>query len=313
VPARLLAALGLVACAASLAGCGGGGGKPRPDLIFVSTKSGVYDIYAVNADGSRQARLTRGKTGSATSNGGLFYATDPAWSRDGRLIAFTSTRDRIPRIFVMDADGKNVHPLTPAGLVAGQPSWSPDGTRVVFVAGDASQLEIVNADGTGLHRVTNSPVQVVKETNPTWSPDGRWIAYIRAETGRPIKEIWLVHPDGTANHQLTNLQASSDNPAWSPDSKRLVFSSNVKSNQFGIYTLSVKGGQPQIVSLTTIDEIDPSWSPDGKRIAYSRDGSIVTVNPDGSGEKVITNPNDNDSSPVWNPIPAPAKKGGSGY
>src|SRR5579859_1188130 len=101
----------------------------------------------MNADGSRQARLTRGKTGSATSTGGLFYATDPAWSRDGRLIAFTSTRDLIPRVFVMDADGKNVHPLTPKGTVAGQPSWSPDGKRVVFVAGDASQLEIVNADG----------------------------------------------------------------------------------------------------------------------------------------------------------------------
>jgi Tol biopolymer transport system component len=305
VRSRSLAALGLAVCAAAgLAGCGGGE-KPRPDLIFVSSKSGVYDIYAMNADGSRQTRLTRGKTGDATN--GLFYAADPTWSRDGRRIAFWSTRLGQPRIFVMDASGQNARALTSAPAPSAQPSWSPDGTRIAFVSGSTSQLEVMNADGKGAHRLTSSPLQVVKESSPAWSPDGRWIAYVETETGRPIKEIWLVHPDGTANHQLTNLQASTGNPAWSPDSKQLVFSSDFKGGHYGIYTDVIKGGRSRIVSLTTIDEVDPSWSPDGKRIAYSRDGSIVTVDPDGSNEKVVTSPKDNDSSPVWNPIVAPAK------
>jgi TolB protein len=307
---RLLSAAGLALAAAFvLAGCGGGG-KPRPDLIFVSTKSGVYDIYAMNADGSRQTRLTQGKRGDAL-NGGLFYAVDPDWSRDGKLIAFGSARDGTPRIYVMDANGKDAHPITKASAVAVQPSWSPDGKRIVVSGGKSSQLEIMNADGTRMHRVTNAPAQVVAETNPSWSPDGRWIVYVRAETGRPIKELWLVHPDGSGNHQLTNLQASLDSPAWSPDSRQIAFSSNARGNHFGIYRVGKGGIGIRVVSLTTIDEIDPAWSPDGKRIAYSRDGAIVTVDPNGQSEQVVTDSKDNDSSPDWNPIQAP--KPSSGY
>lgn len=310
---RLLQVAGLALCASlALAGCGGGG-KPRPDLIFVSTKSGVYDIYAMNADGKRQTRLTRGTRPSASSGIDVYYAMDPDWSQDGKQIAFWSARDVGPRIFVMDADGRNQHSITQASVGAVHPSWSPDGKRIVFGGGNPSQLEITNADGTHIHRVTNAPTAVVSETSPTWSPNGRWIAYVRAEQGRPIKELWLVHPDGTGNHQLTNLQASLDSPAWSPDSKQIAFSSNARGGHFGILRIGQGGIGIRVVSVTTIDEIDPAWSPDGKRIAYSRDGAIVTVDPNGQGEQVITSSKDNDSSPDWNPIVAPKKTSGSGY
>jgi TolB protein len=314
VSRRLLSVAGLALCAAlALAGCGGGG-KPRPDLIFVSTKSGVYDIYAMNADGKRQTRLTRGKRGNASSGIGVYYAMDPDWSHDGKQIAFWSARDVGPRVFVMDADGRNAHPITTAPVAAVNPSWSPDGKRIVFSGGNPSQLEIMNADGTNIHRVTNAPTAVVSETSPAWSPNGRWIVYVRAEQGRPIKELWLVHPDGSQNHQLTNLQASLDSPAWSPDSRQIAFSSNARGGgHFGIFRIGQGGIGIRVVSLTTIDEIDPSWSPDGKRIAYSRDGAIVTVNPDGTDEQVITSGKDNDSSPVWNPIQAPKKTSKGGY
>ena len=304
-----LVVLGLGA-ALAIAGCGGGG-KPRPDLIFVSSRSDVYDIYAMNADGKRQTRLTHGDRPNATSGSAVFYAMDPNWSHDGKLIAFWSARNGQAQVFVMDANGRDAHAITKATRASVHPSWSPDGKRLVFAAGDPSQLEVMNADGSGAHRLTNAPLQVVSESNPAWSPDGRWIAYIRAEQGRPIKEIWLVHPDGSGNHQLTNLQASADSPAWSPDSSQIAFSSNARGGHFGIFRVGKGGVGIRVVSLTTIDEIDPAWSPDGKRIAYSRDGAIVTVDPDGQFEQVITDSKNNDSSPDWNPIQAPKSKGGS--
>jgi TolB protein len=312
VPRRFLSAAGLALCAVLVLAACGGGGKPRPDLIFVSTKSGVYDIYAMNADGKRQTRLTRGKRPGASSGIDVYYAMDPSWSRDGKKIAFWSARDVGPRIFVMDANGRNEQPVTKAPVAAVHPSWSPDGKRIVFSGGNPSQLEIMNADGTGIRRVTNAPTAVVSESSPAWSPDGRWIVYVRAEQGRPIKELWLVHPDGSGNHQLTNLQASLDSPAWSPDGRQIAFSSDARGGHFGIYRVGQGGVGIRVVSLTTIDEIDPAWSPDGKRIAYSRDGAIVTVDPDGQNEQVITNGKDNDSSPDWNPIQAAKKTSSAG-
>jgi TolB protein len=312
VSLRVSSLVGLALCAALvLGGCGGGGGKPRPDLIFVSSRSGVYDIYAMNDDGKRQTRLTQGDRPSSSTGSAAFYAMDPDWSHDGKRIAFWSARNGQAQIFVMDANGDDAHAITKATRASAQPSWSPDGKRIVFAAGEPSQLEIVNADGSGLHRVSSAPLQLVSETNPAWSPDGRWIAYVRAEEGRPIKEIWLVHPDGSGNHQLTNLQASVDAPAWSPDSSQIAFSSNARGGHFGILRVGKGGIGIRVVSVTTIDEIDPSWSPDGTRIAYSRDGAIVTVDPDGQVEQVLTDGKDNDSSPVWNPIGAPKGKEGS--
>lgn len=300
---RFLFAAGLAASAAlALAGCGGSA-KPRPDLIFVSTKSGVYDLYAANADGGDQTRLTHGSTSSAAGSQELAYARDPAWSRDGRRIAFDSTRDGPSTIFVMDANGKNPRPISRSVYGDRQPTWSPDGKRIAFIRGKAGALYVESSSGSGARRLTFT---TAAESDPSWSPDGRWIAFVRVTANTPTRELWLVRPDGSGAHELTTLGASVGAPAWSPDSKRIAFSSDVKTGTFSIYTVGVGGGKPTLVSGTSVDAVSPSWSPNGKQIAFSRDGAIVIATL-GDGEKQITNPKDNDSSPVWNPIPAPAK------
>jgi TolB protein len=304
VPLRPLAVGLVVAAALGLVGCGGSA-KPRPDLIFVSTRSGVYDIYAMNADGKRQQRLTHGSETKAGSEQGLFYAVDPAWSHDGKSIAFTSTRTGSSSIFVMDSNGRNVAQLT-RGAVDAHPTWSPDGSRIAFVRGKTGSLFVMSADGSGPHRITRG---TAAEADPAWSPNGRWIAFVRSTVDTPVREVWLIHPNGTGAHMVTTLAHSVSGPAWSPDGRRIAFASNLHGN-FGIYSIAVDGKGLRTVSATGMDSFSPSWSPDGKAIAFARNGSIVTV-PVGPGvESVLTNGKDNDSSPVWNPIQA-RKSGGS--
>jgi Tol biopolymer transport system component len=96
-------------------------------------------------------------------------------------------------------------------------------------------------------------------------------------------------------------------PAWS-HSTRIVFTSNKDSEVFELYTIGVDGKGAQSVTPTAGDMFEPSWSPDGSTIAYSEDGAIFTVELGGGDVKKLTNAENNDSSPAWNPKP-PAEDG----
>jgi Tol biopolymer transport system component len=104
------------------------------------------DIYVMNADGSGSRRLTH--------NAG--YNDKPAWSTNGRKIAFQSTRDGNSEIYVMNADGSGQRNLTRHPAKDGRPSWSPDGRRIAFVSDRDGRLEahVMNADGSGQRSLT---------------------------------------------------------------------------------------------------------------------------------------------------------------
>ena len=285
----------------AVAGCGGSAYAPRSAaLVFVSTRDGPYMLYTAEANGSGQHRVTKDR-GTASSERGLHYQIDPAWSPDGTRIAFASSRDGPYHLFVVALTGKQA---TTTRLTKGKsedthPSWSPDGQRIAFTRSGPSRVMVMNADGSGAHQLTGD---LAEEDDPAWSPDGRWIAYDRHTPGTTIKEIWIAHPDGSAAHAVTKLGATSWWPTWSPDGKRIAFTSNKHGGTYAIYSIGVGGGSgPQLESGASTDEFEPAWSPDGKSIAFSRDGAIVVV-PVGPGtETVITDPKNNDSSPVWNP------------
>ena len=131
-----------------LSACGGGG-DPRPDLLFVSTRDGDYAIYAMNADGARQKRLTRAEV-DTSSPAGLFFQIDPAWSPDGATIAFASRRAGTFDIYVMRADGTGTRRLTATRVDDAHPTWAPDGQQIAFKRAD--DIYVMNADGTSAHR-----------------------------------------------------------------------------------------------------------------------------------------------------------------
>jgi Tol biopolymer transport system component len=289
---RALAALAL-ACSV-LAACGSSA-RPRPDIVFVSTRGGDYAVYGMNADGGRTQRLSRGEKGDASSPQKLFFQDQPAWSPDGRRIAFTSKREGTIHIFVMQADGSGTRRVTDANQDDSHPTWSPDGRWIAFARGQAGDLWRVRADGSGLYHIESDPAD---ESDPAWSPAGGWIAYSRRTPGSEVQEIWLTRPDGTHRHELTHLGAVSKSPAWSPDGRRIAFSSNARGDGYAIYAIGLGGGRVSVRTDGT-EDFEPTWAPDGRTIAFSRSGTIDAVDAKGAVRELSKG--ENDVLPAWRP------------
>ena len=291
-----LALLAVPLAALALAGCGGGG-SGSPDLAFVSSRDGDYAIFVMSADGGNERRLTAADA-EAGANASPFFQIEPAWSADGTKLAFASGRSGNSDIYAMNADGTGTRQLTSSDQNDTHPTWSPEGEIAFTRAGD---IYVVNADGSAARRVSDV---LVEESDPAWSPDGEWIAYVRRTPGTPTQDVWVMRPDGSGRQALTRHEdGRAFTPAWSPDSSRIVFSTNSESEAYALYTVGVDGKGLRQVVPTAGDNFEPSWSPDGTRIAYQEEGAIFTVELGGGEVDRLTDGENNDSSPAWNPRP----------
>jgi TolB protein len=222
-------------------------------IVFASDREGTYDIWVVDVDGSGLTRLTEGLAGDFS----------PRWSPDGERIAFSRTGS----LMVMDSDGSNVQQVTKAKPESTAPpceagaflgGWSPDGEQLTFYASSATrglgQVCIVDLDGSNLTVVVSDPPGYHVE--PIWSPDGEWIAFRSIREGN--HEIYIVHPDGTSETNLTNNPATDLEPDWSPDSQWIVFGSD-RSGHFDLHIMKVDGSEVARITTSTGKDSDPSW------------------------------------------------------
>jgi WD40-like Beta Propeller Repeat len=156
-----------------------------------------FDIWKMRADGSDAVQITADSVLWAES-----LETDPAWSPDGRKIAFVSDRDGNREIYLADADGSSSRRLTTNPATDQFPAWSPDGSKIAFGSDRDGNEEIYvmsASDGSGQTKLTADPAA---DRYPAWSPDGAKIAF-RSSRAHSF-DIFLMNPDGTGVTRLTD-------------------------------------------------------------------------------------------------------------
>lgn len=181
------------------------------------------------------------------------------------------------------------------------PSWSPDGTRIVFFSDRDGNYEIytMNPDGSEQTRLTENPAN---DMRPCWSPNGRKILFVSERDGN--EEIYIMNSDGSNETRLTKNPADDVRPCWSPDGLKIAFFSDRGGNQ-EIYIMNIDGSNQTRLTENPADNRYPSWSPDGSKIAFDsmRDGNrdIYVMNKDGSNQTRLTDNPANDGVPIWSP------------
>ena len=242
----------------------------RTKIAFSSTRDGNLEIYVMDGDGRNQKRVTVNPARDES----------PAWSPDGKKIAFVSNRNNVNKnhkqIWVIDADGKNPIRLTD-GLVDANPDWSPDGTKIVYdtvrVPEDHNLapggITVMDADGKDKRLFGR------RGFDPSWSPDGKRIAFISFRNGNQA-QLYVTDVDGRNRLRLTDDFVYKRMPSWSHDGKRIAY-----VGDHVIWVVDSDGENPRPRQLTKhVTDTHPTWSPDSESIAFTsfgREPGIVGI------------------------------------
>lgn len=168
-------------------------------------------------------------------SGKLSHEESPAWSPDGKRIAFTSTREGNQEIYLIDADGQNLKRITQDPGLDAHPTWTPNGKQLLFATSRWGDLEIASVDpqGAQIQRLTH---QKGVDDYPVCSPDGRTIAFASLRSGN--FEIYTMPTAGGLPTNVSHSPEIDNFPSWTSTGD-LSWVSN-RDGDFSIYVLGMK-------------------------------------------------------------------------
>lgn len=215
-------------------------------------------------------------------------------------IAFVVQEGRAKELWVMDADGHGARPLTSDGSIAQSPSWSPEGSLLLFTSyrAGAPQLWVMSPEQRKAFLVSGRPGL---NTAGVYSPDGQSIAATLSKDGNA--EIYRMDARGGSLQRLTDSRGIDTSPVWSPTGREIAFTSD-RSGQPQVHVMDADGGNVRRLTYDVSYTDSPAWSPKGDRIAFvTRTGGgfdVWVCRPDGSGAMPVVTGGSNEN-PRWSP------------
>jgi TolB protein len=252
----------------------------------------TYKLYIADSDGANAQEVV-------TSQEPLL---SPAWSADGRRLAYVSFITRNSAIWVRNLETQDAQQISGGAGINSAPAWSPDGRRLALTLSKDGNPEIYVLDVATrvLRRITNDPAI---DTEPNWAPDGQSLLFTSDRAGGP--QIFSVNlGDGAVRRVTINKGGYNARPRYSPDGKRIAMVHG--DNQgYRIAVLEVATDRLTLLTDTRQDE-SPSFAPNGSMIIYTttraQGTELAQVSADGRFKFRLTQSGGEVREPDWGPI-----------
>lgn len=260
-------------------------------IAYVVKRGNRFELQIADADGA----------GEETALASFEPIISPAWSPDGRRLAYVSFENKKPVVYVHSlADGKRQVAANFKGSNSA-PAWSPDGTRLaVSLSRDGgSQIFLVNADGSNVRRLAQSSGI---DTEPVFSPDGQTIYFTSDRGGSP--QIYRMPAGGGEAQRVTFDGTYNVSPRISPNGKLLAYIAR-NAGKFQVATMDLANRQTQVLTDSDKDE-SPSFAPNGRMILLATvnggRGVLSAVSADGRIKQRLSLSAGDVREPAWGPF-----------
>ena len=257
-----------------------------PDGRFLAFIRRTNDSYSDNhyediliAD--QEGRILRTLGGGRVTYGGLW------WSPQSDAFAIVAYWGASSGLGVVKLDGSGG---TTIDFGTSEPSWSPDGSRLLYSKGPHGETYVVNSDGSNRQKILDSA------TDPVWSPDGRQFAYVVLDSDGKYAGLAIAQADGSEQHLLTEGDVAA--PTWSPDGTTIAFTRHIGTS---VQVVLIKADGTD--EHTIANGGGPVWSPDGDAVAFVKPefSGVAVVKADGTDERTVETgpPGTVALSPTW--------------